>query len=279
MVAEPTEARGIFNCPAPVVIGATGGSGTRVVARLAERAGFYLGSYLNEASDALAFRPFHDRWINPFLSAKQSWATGPARTGRRDRGEHAPSEKLAKRMSQDFYAAVEQHVGSSLIQKGAHWGWKAPRSIYLLPFLHGRYPGLQFIHVLRDGRDMAFSKNQNQLHKHGFAVLSWRERWFHSQPFRSILLWDRVNLRAAEYGDMHLGKNYLPVRFEDLCERPVETTQCILRFLGANLDPEAIARAEIFPPASLGRWRMEAVGLISKLERAAAISLRKFGYL
>ena len=47
----------------PLIIGATGGSGTRVVARIVQRAGYDLGTYLNEANDALALRPFHDRWI------------------------------------------------------------------------------------------------------------------------------------------------------------------------------------------------------------------------
>ena len=54
----------------------------------------------------------------------------------------------------------------------AAWGWKEPRSIYLLPFFHRHLPGLRFLHVVRDGRDMAFSENQNQLRKHGEARVS-----------------------------------------------------------------------------------------------------------
>ncbi|BCW93430.1 MAG: hypothetical protein KatS3mg007_1324 [Thermoanaerobaculum sp.] len=51
------------------------------------------------------------------------------------------------------------------------WGWKEPRSIYLLPFWNELMPSLRFIHVIRDGRDMAFSANQNQLRKHGKCIL------------------------------------------------------------------------------------------------------------
>ena len=58
---------------------------------------------------------------------------------------------------------------------GRPWGWKEPRSVYLLPFLAAELPGLRFLHVVRDGRDMAFSENQVQLRKHGDAVLG-RER-------------------------------------------------------------------------------------------------------
>jgi hypothetical protein len=193
---------------APLIIGATGGSGTRVVARLTRHAGYDLGRNLNDAD-----------------------------------------------------------------------GWKAPRSIYLLPFLYAQYPGLKFIHVLRDGRDMAFSKNQNQLRKHGPQVLNWRERWFNAEPVRSILLWARVNIGAAEFGETRLTKAYLAVRFEDLCAEPIETTARIIRFLGDDLDVASIARAEIAPPRSTGRWRRQPPAVVSKLEQAAQTALRKFGYL
>jgi Sulfotransferase family len=160
-----------------------------------------------------------------------------------------------------------------------HWGWKAPRSVYLLPFLHGQFPNLKFIHVIRDGRDMALSGNQNQLNKHGAAVLGWSERLFRSKPERSILLWERVNLHAAEFGESKLHQDYLRVRFEDLCEKPVETTAHVIKFLGARNDPEAVARAEISPPSTLQRWRTYPPALIAKLEQLGGDSLRKFGYL
>ena len=161
----------------------------------------------------------------------------------------------------------------------ARWGWKAPRSIYLLPFLHAEFDQLKFIHLLRDGRDMALSKNQNQLRKHGRAVLRWRERLFYSVPARSALLWERVNLAAADYAEARLHHNYLQVRFEDLCAKPLEVTVRILNFLETPVDPEPIARTEIAPPKTLGRWRTCSPKLISEIERLAQAALRRFEYL
>ena len=37
-------------------------------------------------------------------------------------------------------------------------------------FFHAISPALRFLHVVRDGRDMALSENQNQLRKHGEAA-------------------------------------------------------------------------------------------------------------
>jgi hypothetical protein len=249
---------------APLVIGATGGSGTRVIARIAKHAGYNLGNRLNSSEDALEFYSFHDAWINPFVSAQH-------------RGQ-AMTPWQSARMKEDFHAALARHIPEAE-RRGTRWGWKAPRSVYLLPFFFAQFPKLKFIHVLRDGRDIALSQNQNQLRKHGRAVIGWRERLFHSTPEGAALLWEKVNLRAADYGASALRENYLRIRFEDLCAEPLETTARIVNFLAAPIDPAPIAQAEITAPKTLGRWRDCSPRIISKLEAVAATSLRRFGYL
>lgn len=245
----------------PLVIGATGGSGTRVVARVARRAGYNLGSHLNDAEDALEFVAFHDRWINRVAAAERRPLT----------------KRQTEQMSAEFQNALLRHLPER--DAGQLWGWKAPRSIYFLPLIHSVFPALKFIHVLRDGRDMAFSDNQNQLRQHGRVILSWHERWFAAVPMRSILLWDRVNRDAARYGEAQLGSNYLRVRFEDLCRAPTPTVARILCFLGSNLDAQQVADAEISPPPTLARWKTHPEAITRGLTAAAAASLRNFGYL
>jgi len=247
----------------PLVIGATGGSGTRVVARIARLAGYDLGTNINSAEDALEFYSFHDKWINRFVKS--------------DRRDAALSKADSERMKFEFQEALDRHHPSTSPEK--HWGWKAPRSIYLLPFLFAELPQMKFIHVLRDGRDMALSPNQVQLRKHGAAVLNWNERLFRSAPERSLLLWSRVNVRAAEFGESRVRENYLRVRFEDLCAKPLETTAQIVNFLNARVDPASIANAEISPPSTLRRWKTCSPQMIAKLERLGGDALRRFGYL
>ena len=249
---------------APLVIGATGGSGTRVIARIAKLAGYDLGKNLNASEDALELYTFHDKWVNPFTSAQRSG--------------HAMTPWRSACMKEDFYAALARHIPEAE-RRSALWGWKAPRSIYLLPFLHGECPHTKFIHLLRDGRDMALSQNQNQLRKHGAAVLTFRERLFRTTAERSMLLWEKVNLRAADFGESYMRENYLRIRFEDLCAEPLETTTRIINFLGVAIDPGPIADREIAPPKSLGRWRECSPRRIVRLERAGAAALRQFGYL
>jgi hypothetical protein len=246
--------------PGPNAIGATGGSGTRVVARMVREAGMFTGNHLNAYEDALPFGEYSDRWINEFLGA----------------GGQSPSQELLARMRDDLDSLVRSHL-AHLPPSARVWGWKEPRSIYLVPFLDAAMPSLRFLHFLRDGRDMAFSENQNQLAKHGDALLG-DELGKAKTPVRSIAVWSRVNAAAADYGEARLGERYLRVRFEDLCTQPTETVRGIYEFFGLDGDAEAAA-AEVRPPDTLGRWQLRRKGIVDELHRTAEPALARFGYL
>jgi Sulfotransferase family len=243
--------------PGPNVIGATGGSGTRVIASIVRSAGMFIGSELNAYEDAVDFGRYSDRWINTYVAARQ-----------------APPPEVASAMAAELDDLVADHR-STMPADARRWGWKEPRSIYLLPFFDGHFDDLRFLHVVRDGRDMAFSDNQQQLMKHGSAVLEGRVS--RRRPLRSIALWNKVNLMAADYGERVLGPRYLLLRFEDLCDEPERTIGRAFDFLGLEGDPQAAA-AEVHAPKGLGRWRSRRKGLLRALEQQAEPALRRFGY-
>jgi hypothetical protein len=240
----------------PAVIGATGGSGTRVVAQIVREAGLFTGTELNESEDAWRFGDYSDRWINAYLS-------------RRDDGLPAEVERA---MLDDLAALLVEHCAA--LARGQPWGWKEPRSLYLLPFLHRHLPSLRLLHVVRDGRDMALSTNQNQLRKHGAAAPIPSDL---PVPERSIALWSWVNLRAARYGEEHLGERYLRIKFEDLCASPVEIAGGILRFFELSGD-SALALDAVSDPSSLGRWRDDSPATIAALEEYGGRALVELGY-
>jgi Sulfotransferase family len=178
--------------------------------------------------------------------------------------------RLEATMRQDLEATVSAHL--AYLAEPQPWGWKEPRSIFLVPFFHRHMPSLRFLHVVRDGRDMAFSTNQNQLRKHGPATgISG------SGPVDSITLWSRLNLEMADYGEEWLRSRYLRVRFEDLCAQPVETASRILAFFELEADPQ-LASTEVSMQASIGRWRREDRRVIFGLQQAAGTALARFGY-
>ena len=263
MTGDPTQTPSVapeqLAALGPNVIGATGGSGTRVVAGIVREAGMFIGERLNAYEDDLDVADYLDRWINPYIA-----------------GAHDGPGDLADAMAADLRVLVERHC-ARIPATAPCWGWKEPRSIYLLPFLHAQMPSLRFLHFVRDGRDMALSENQNQLIKHGSAVLggariSWR------RPVRSIALWSKANCAAADYYERRLGDAYLRVRFEDLCAEPTETVAAILGLFGLEGDAERMAEA-VRPPATLGRWRKKSRRLVEQLEQVGGEGLRRFGYL
>ena len=242
----------------PTVIGATGGSGTRVVARVAQRCGMFIGKKLNAQKDALDISAFLNVWLNSYL----------------DRGDDDPL--LEVRMGNYLGRVLEAYLSPMEPAKAGPWGWKEPRSIFVLPFLTQVLPGMRFVHVVRDGRDIAFSRNQNQPLKHGEALLGSEAEV--DSPAGSIAMWSEGNLTAARAGEEQLGERYLRIRYEDLCARPEPELARLLAFLELEGDPTELA-AEVRPPPTIGRWREEDTDVIRELERIAQPGLERFGYL
>jgi len=217
---------------------------------------------LNESEDALDLASFLDRWINDYR--------------KRERASSVLETKMRAHLSE----VLERHCAPLARRDGEppRWGWKEPRSIYLLPFFQRRFPQMKFLHVIRDGRDIAYSTNQNQLRKHGRAVLAWRER-LRRRPLRSATLWSRINMATADYGEREMGARYMQMRFEDLCAAPEESVRRVLNFFELEGDAARIARDEVKAPASLGRWQKQRPDEIAEAHRIAHAALRRFGYI
>lgn len=234
----------------PLVIGGTGGSGTRLVARLACLAGRYMGDDRSEAEDSRRFAGFDWRWGLRYLESGAS-----------------------ADMEQEFDRVVTSHLESR--SAGTSWGWKCPHSYLLIPFLRSRFPHMRFIHVVRDGRDISFSENQLQAMHYGARLVP---RSGEPSEVASAAWWNWANLRAWELGEW-LGPDYLAVRLEDVCDSPDWGTR-ILEFCGCEEpDRKGAELTELVErPGSLGRWRRRDPALVDRVEAACLSGLRRFGY-
>lgn len=253
----------------PLLIGATGGSGTRAVQGLLADAGFFMGTRLNEAGDAMDFEPFLDAVINPLLQATRSLDYRPADLPGPLAGDI--DERFAQALSAFRQDRPEQ----------GPWGWKNPRSMFVLPLIADRFPGMGFVHLVRDGRDMAFSVNQNQPFKHYAALFGDDFDRDDERAVRlaSIALWQRANLDVARWGERHLGDRYVRIRFEDLCAAPRATMDDLIDRLGLPPQVAETAAARVKAPASIGRWRDRDAALAAAVQQAGHEALDAFGYL
>jgi Sulfotransferase family len=244
----------------PLIIGGTGGSGTRLVVNLCQAAGWFMGNDLTRSFDAPEGTWWVRRWIQQAMGEKLA--------------AMSPSQRI--RMDREWNLALTRHR-RGLTEPNAPWGIKNPGLFLILPYLDRRFPLMKFIHVLRDGRDMAFSKNQNQLRKHGTQWLGDgygdAEEWI-----RSIAFWARTNLAQADYGEQKMSGRYMRLRFEDLCREPVDATAKLFAFLGTDPAGVAAATACIRPPGSIGRWRGQDPAIVEAVSKEGAQALRRFGY-
>ena len=257
---------------APLIIGATGGSGTRALQGSLHKAGFFVGTRINHAGDAMDFEPFLDEIINPILRESRSL----------DYALDQISHGTGKAAEQGFKAALKAYT-ADLPQEAGLWGWKNPRSMYILPIIFAVCPGMSFLHLVRDGRDMALSNNQNQPKKHYQALFGDAyEACQDAAPECAIRLWATANSQVADWGERELGNRYMRVRFEDVCASPRVVMYDTL--IKSGIEPAVADRASagadavIKTPSSLGRWQRLSDEDARALTEKFADTLKRFGY-
>lgn len=254
---------------APLIIGGTGGSGTRAVQMLFEQAEFFMGSNLNDSRDYLAL----DGWLSN---------TVPTILEELRCVDYAP-EALADAFLRPRLKRLKElslQAKSDAPAKATGWGWKHPRSIYLLPLLARIHPNLRYVHVVRDGRDMALSSNQQQLkafykHLYGRSLPTNKQ----AEHLASIAMWQKVNVEATRFASQHFGKRYAVLRYEDFCSTPEASAEALFTRLGlSEAYQPGIARG-VEAPASIGRHKALDAKTQSLLADAGRVGLAYFGYL
>ncbi len=245
----------------PLVIGATEGSGTRAIAQICEKIGYFMGGSCTNSYDSLAIIPFYDKWIDVALSQNMGSLT----------------DNQTREMFLDFQKCIEKHR-EDIPFDSAMWGWKNYRSIYMVPFFRALYPEMKFLHIVRDGRDIAFSVDHKKFVRYAQTYLG--QKW-DTLPFPhiSMLMWEATNLTIASFGEQKMGKNYLRIRFEDLCENPHGIIKVLRRFLGINIPDIAELLYGINLNANTGVWQTYPIDFVEDLKELGKDGLSKFGYM
>jgi hypothetical protein len=137
---------------------------------------------------------------------------------------------------------------------------------------------MRYIHVVRDGRDMALSGNQNQADRYSDLWVSGRNP---GGPVRSAESWSIANCLVLDTGRELLGERFTIARYEDLTDRPTETLAELARFAGLTPSDQQLARAAegVEPSAKVGRHLTLSTREVRAVTRAAEPGLRAFGYL
>lgn len=251
---------------APIAIGAIGGSGTRVIARIMSEMNVFIGSAINKQLDNLFYTYFFKYRQLLKLGEDEMWMLldlfvraniGPATALSVKEKEifngilvnqlHSyPDSKLATTLHSHISSAFESDKPTP-----ERWGWKEPNTHFIIPALMRYIPQTRYIHVVRNGLDMAYSKNQNQPRLWGADILG---RPYDSSPSFSLSYWCAVHRRILHWKEIY-PDNILIVQFESLCASPIAEIARILDFCRIPYEEETLENLSklVSVPPTIGR--------------------------
>ena len=244
-----------FDTKPLLLIGGSDGSGTRSFVDAIKKVGVTIIADDKETFDVHAGPLFHGQgWpalVNLVLkethSGNYQWEELPQQTReaidfevtkfvRSIRARHKKLKKFEEKSSQATAVA---------------YAMKAPVSMLVLPIMaryFGPKTGIKFIHVVRDGRDVALSSNQSPVIKfykntypdHADRSLKWKGEL---ENVKAMQLWNDWNLQVHEWGTRNLDQvDYLLMRSEDLLdpEKRFECLQRLAEFVGSNVSVDEL---------------------------------------
>ena len=192
-------------------------------------------------------------------------------------------DRLPERTPRAFLQALYSQYAA---QNGAvRWGDKTPIYASYMDLIHRIFPEARFVHVIRDGRDVALS-----------MLDKWGEKEFHIDIYFAAKSWVR-RIRQARASGARLGPDlYYELRYEDLVRDPEAELRPLCRFLAEPYVPE-MAQPHLLgqeriqpdgfhapirqPPSTkrVGRWRREMSMADQRLfQRLGGALLSELGY-
>lgn len=284
----------------PVVIGGVGGSGTRVVAKVLSIFGFYIGEDLNDASDNLWYTLLFKRpnWYYTNRDNKRAINTGLALLSHAMTNRGTPSLRELGFLLQALVSMASfghnhrgdgkgfwsfKRVHRMIVAKNHKdpnyigWGWKEPNSFLLIHYMADFFKSFKYIHTIRHGLDMAFSRNQQQCFNWGLLYGVEIPKSQSELRVASFQYWLRANQHVLQIGEELGNERFLLVNFDDLCKFPKLEIQKIISFLNIRPGREVCQRASDIPkkPESMGRYREHDLSQFGSRDLSA---LQEFGF-
>jgi hypothetical protein len=133
---------------------------------------------------------------------------------------YGPSRQAWLDSIADWFGGLQSDYAAS--RGKVRWADKTPRYALIMDFLDQMFPDAQFIHVIRDPRDV---------------VLSHRKRFGYVAALKAIRKWPTYVATARATGERLGPGRYLEVRYEDLVSDNEHQLRRVFEFLGEPWDP------------------------------------------
>ena len=156
-------------------------------------------------------------------------------------------------------------------RKFPRWGDKTPEYINHLPIIHDMFPKAQYIHIVRDGRDVAMSIFRTHFGPKNFVIAAqeWRQQMLEAKSF---------------FQEMPT-EQYIEIHYEDLIQDPEPMLLKLRDFLQIDDSSGEVAgliNKEIhddIKPGNFNKWKTQMTPTQRlNYERIAADMLHAYGY-
>ncbi|NRB75994.1 MAG: sulfotransferase [Verrucomicrobiales bacterium] len=213
------ETKDFFKEEEVVIIMGRGHSGTRVVTRICETLGINVGATeelkSGDTADLKFTRPIkkvaiHDIDCN-FTGSRKNW--------------------LLNR----FQLAAGRYY--KRLQPSGTWGWKFPETYLIGPYVHETFPKAKYVHLIRDGRDLAFKEHltDDPHRKLGRVLLNHIGVMDQPHYLQAARSWE-YQVKGWDAFASHLPEGkVIDFKFEDILTEPRESVERLTHFLGCPM--------------------------------------------
>ncbi len=252
-----------LNSAQPLVVMGMHRSGTTLLVRLLMSMGIYMGRKLLENVESIYFQRLNRgifsnagaRWsvVDPLLQAMRTQEFVTKQAEEIKRTLSIPRLPLRRGVGIAEYFGYDPINISRPVPH--RWGWKDPRSTITFPVWLRVFPRARFIHIIRNGIDVAISINRRAVQR----SQDWKRKLFPKDYSPAALdleycfrLWEDYVSFALDHRYLIPEDQYFELRYEALLESPVHQLRAVLEFIGYPFEVECLRQAcEIVNPARL----------------------------
>ena len=188
-------------------------------------------------------------------------------------GYERDAERIFEAVEKRTYRGVLDAVFGDLAKHHGmpRWGDKSPEYVNDLPTLHSIFPDAKYIHIVRDGRDVANS------------VMG--RYWGPKNIYTAAMDWRDAIRKVHAFVESLPQEQVLEVRYEDFLSQPLDTYATLVEFLDIDPDDGALLSwiesqvAEDLVRTNFDKWKKAWSKDQQRLyERVACDELKLHGY-
>lgn len=249
----------------PIVIMSRGHSGTRVLAWCCQRLGINLGvNELLETGDA------DDLIFTKQIKKIAIENVGISQLNQIDIGHLALFQKAVY----GYYRRLPDPK--------KEWGWKFPETYLVGPYIAKTFPAARYLHMVRDGRDIAFKQHlsDDPKRKLGHKILSHQNALKLPHHLQSAISWAFQVETFDAFRHQVPANQVFDLTFENLCLRPHETMEALTQFLGIPFtDGCREYIQENIRPQKVSQYQNYSPELVKEVELQVGVTLKHYAYL